>query len=202
MFLITSWQPVALQLSFAVAIVWGSVQNQLIRQNKFREMMGLTPMPIPPKQGTHGFSASPAGESPSQPPSNPFVNNPFADLRIVGSHAPKVEYKAPTARETLGVVTLLPSKNAIRKPEPQLPQQAPSKFGIVGKVMADFKEGQKGFMAKMAEHVNKHKRPDPNKKGNKGRSPEEIRRNQQYERKLKMNKKERQLAAEAAKRGQ
>lgn len=77
--LVTSFQPAILQLYFVVSGVLGGITGALLRQNTFRRMIGIRPMPS--KESQELYSKVIAGE---------------VKLKDIKGHDGKIRYQAPT----------------------------------------------------------------------------------------------------------
>ena len=191
MFLVAFWQCAALQLSFFVATLWGTLQNLVFRNASFRSAVGMEPLTAKrplnlsqsaPSSGTSGGSA---GAVPSVPASteNPFKNNPFANLNLArkpgAANESGLRYQAPTAAHTLRA-----AKSAINQPQSagQEGPEVPKEDSFLSRELKNAKAGLGTFMDGARDKARSYQN-NQKSRGDRGRDPSYVIRNRQYEEK-------------------
>ncbi|KIW07013.1 uncharacterized protein PV09_01908 [Verruconis gallopava] len=190
MFLFTFWQSAALQISFLTATMFGTIQNLLFRNAKFREMMGMEPLGqrkalnLSAAANLTAASGEGSKSTPGQaaaPQQNPFKDNPFANLntsrplKTSGSvFESGVRYQAPSAAETLAAG---PPRASSSSPQAV---ETPKDGNFVTRELKNARKGL-GSMVEGITEKGKTMMANQTKAGDKGRSAKFLSEARRYE---------------------
>jgi hypothetical protein len=193
MFAVSAWQCAALQLTFFVATLFGTVQNLIFRNPKFRELVGLTPFkkpssPVPAVQPAAG-TGSQGGDgvtSVSTSKQNPFKDNPFANLNLSrplksqgAAFETGVRYQAPSAAQTLKAIS---SKDPNSPTSADAAPEVPKNDSFISRELKNVKSGFGNFMDGARQKAQNYQQKQQ-RAGDKGRDAKFLNQARIYEQK-------------------
>jgi hypothetical protein len=202
MFVIAAFQPAALQLTFLVATIFGTVQNLVFKSTWFRSAFGMEAMPhsgvmrprlnlnttgangrLVPIEDSKGKEEG-DGEKVKQ---NPFKDNPFANLNMASrprgsAFESGIKYQAPTAAEALAAaMPQLPDDPSTTA----APAEGEKKQGLISREIKNAKQGLGVFM-KEAKEKRRSLLRSQKSPGDRGRDSTFVNQAVQYEARRRM----------------